>query len=243
MEQENKMVAVPPAIDMTHIAELSQQILKRKITRAVFRFDIPVEKAYYLLMANYVTRVNIRGIEYIDDGKSRMAVFNMAQALTRPNPRCGIMLCGGCGNGKTTLVYALQSMINVMKDCGKLDYLGKDFHVGMEIHDVKNLIIYSRNPKKWRTLINSDMMAIDDLGKEPSEIYDYGNVTSPIVDLLEQRYNLQKFTVITTNLAPKEIKVKYGERIADRFREMFEVIPFEFDSYRKIAERRSLGDV
>lgn len=54
-----------------------------------------------------------------------------------------------------------------------------------------------------------------------------------MVELLEYRYNNQLFTAITTNLTPKEVREKYGNRIADRFNEMMQVIIFDNDTYRK----------
>jgi DNA replication protein DnaC len=41
-----------------------------------------------------------------------------------------------------------------------------------------------------------------------------------------------KYTFITTNLMPSELSEKYGLRLADRFREMFDVIAYEHPSYR-----------
>jgi len=56
-------------------------------------------------------------------------------------------------------------------------------------------------------------------------------------DLLLERYSvftiLGKITHITTNLAPNSLKERYGELIADRFREMFNVITLLGDSRRK----------
>ena len=76
------------------------------------------------------------------------------------------------------------------------------------------------------------MIGIDDLGNEPAEILEFGNPIYPIVRLIEHRYNTQAFTFITTNLTPKEIREKYGARIADRFNEMLHVIVFRDISYR-----------
>ena len=76
------------------------------------------------------------------------------------------------------------------------------------------------------------MLAIDDLGTEPLEIQDYGNIMSPMVDLLTRRYDKQLFAIVTTNLMPKEIRPKYGVRIGDRFNEMMVKIQFENDTYR-----------
>ena len=60
----------------------------------------------------------------------------------------------------------------------------------------------------------------------------YGNVISPVVELLYQRYDFQAFTIATSNLTTKALTEKYGERIGDRMREMFNVISFSNPSYR-----------
>ncbi|WP_407401101.1 DnaA ATPase domain-containing protein [Sodaliphilus sp.] len=203
-----------------------------------FRINLPVNHVYYYLTAHYMAMVRLRGMEYIDDANNRIVIFKLADALSSQTPKCGIMLCGTCGNGKTTLVYAIQSYINSLNSAHHFTFLGNKFHVGLEVCDVKDVIITSRKNEEWREFCEKDMIAIDDLGKEPAEIMEYGNVKSPVVDLLEIRYQKRKFTIVTSNLAPAEIKLKYGERIADRFREMFAVIPFEFDSYRKMNGRR-----
>ena len=55
---------------------------------------------------------------------------------------------------------------------------------------------------------------------------------NPAIDLLSARYTDQLFTVVTTNLTPKQIREHYGDRIADRFNEMFERIVFDNSTYR-----------
>ena len=67
---------------------------------------------------------------------------------------------------------------------------------------------------------------------EPTEVVEYGNVLNPIIDLIEYRYLRQLFTLVTTNLTAEQIRKKYGNRIADRFNEMLEVIVFKNQSYR-----------
>lgn len=76
------------------------------------------------------------------------------------------------------------------------------------------------------------MLAIDDLGIEERDVHSYGNVMSPIVELLTYRYDKQLFTIISTNLTPPEIRAKYGDRIADRLNEMMVKIVFAAPSYR-----------
>ena len=77
------------------------------------------------------------------------------------------------------------------------------------------------------------MLAVDDLGIEPLEIQDYGNILSPMVELLTRRYDRQLFTMVTTNLTPQEIRAKYGDRIADRLNEMMVKIVFRNPTYRR----------
>ena len=62
---------------------------------------------------------------------------------------------------------------------------------------------------------------------------DYGNVINPVIDLLSQRYEDQKLTIITTNVTNLQIRKTYGDRIADRFNEMMKVVIFTNPSYRK----------
>ena len=55
--------------------------------------------------------------------------------------------------------------------------------------------------------------------------------------MLYYRYDNQLFTIITSNLiGDEDIEKRYGERIADRFIEMFDLIGFENKSYRPRLE-------
>ena len=100
--------------------------------------------------------------------------------------------------------------------------------------DAKDVTQIAKDYDDLQELRSEELLAIDDLGKEPTEVLDYGNVLNPVIDILEYRYNRQLFTVVTTNLTPKEIREKYGARIADRFNEMLHVIRFQDISYRKL---------
>ena len=61
---------------------------------------------------------------------------------------------------------------------------------------------------------------------------DYGNVYTPVIDLLTKRYEEQLFTIITANLTPQQIREHYGDRIADRLNEMVKKIVFNNATYR-----------
>lgn len=185
-----------------------------------------------LLAAHYGSIVKCRyGTPIFDENTERNLRY-LAKYLTLEKPKFGVMFSGTCGNGKTTLMYALQSAINDLDRRGHFKFLSEYFTVGMRIVDAMDIVIMAKDLNSIRSLRERSMLAIDDLGKEPTEVLDYGNVLSPVVDLMEYRYQHQLFTAVTTNLTPDEIRDKYGKRIADRFNEMLEVIVFDDISYR-----------
>ena len=138
------------------------------------------------------------------------------------------MFSGVCGNGKTTLVYAFQNLLNYLSDIGMFDE-----RTGISVIDAKEVARYIKDEKTFQNLKDRQMIAIEDMGREPVEVLEYGNILNPVIDLLEHRYNEQLFTIITTNLVPKEIRERYGNRIADRFNEMFDKVIFNNSTYRK----------
>lgn len=117
----------------------------------------------------------------------------------------------------------------MINDCGGFE----DRKTGMSIIDAKDIANYAKDYRSFQELKMRPMIAIEDMGREATEVLDYGNVLNPVIDLIEYRYDNQLFTAITTNLTSKQVSEKYGKRIADRFNEMLEVIVFENATYRK----------
>ncbi len=162
----------------------------------------------------------------------------MAELLTSENARFGIMLSGKYGNGKTTLLYALQNLmaeLSDMKFFKRFDqkYGYETYIKTLNIIEARELTELARDPKAFLKLKKEPYLAIDDLGREPKEIIHYGSVINPIMELFEYRYDRQLPTLTTTNLTPSKIREKYDNRIADRFNEMFEIIVFEDKSFRQ----------
>lgn len=103
----------------------------------------------------------------------------------------------------------------------------------IRILDAKDIAPMARDARKLAEIKVTPLLAIDDMGREATEVLNYGNATSPVIDLLEHRYNNQLFTIITTNKTPRELREKYGARMADRFNEMLHVINYGTEaSYR-----------
>ncbi len=186
------------------------------------------KQAEDILLAAYKAEVEYRCRKFIADDRTLANCKKLAECLTKENPKFGIMLCGICGNGKTTMLYAFRSVVNWLNDCNVFEE-----RQGIRVLDAKDLTHIAKDWETFRHVRNEKMIGIEDMGREATEIIDYGNVLNPIVDLLEYRYDNQLFTFITTNLKADEIRKKYGDRIADRFNEMLEVIIFGDTTYRK----------
>ena len=75
-------------------------------------------------------------------------------------------------------------------------------------------------------------MSINRLGTEPRDVMEFGNVYTPLIDLITTRYEEQLYTIFTT-LTPTQLEEKYGKRIVDRLNEMVEKVVFENESYRR----------
>lgn len=211
----------------------------RKIGGPRFRFPISAEDAYQLIGAFYNAEVELRGQKCNFGEFTLDKIWRVAQILTSPNPRIGIIFTGQVGNGKTTLLRAINSAARYLAEAGMIDAAKYGFRYKadfcVEIFNAKQLVQIAKTDwKRFEGIMAKPMLAVDELGEEPKTVIEYGNALNPIVDLIEQRYNTQKFTVLTTNLDPKEISGKYGTRIADRFREMLAIVVFgDEKSFRK----------
>ena len=51
--------------------------------------------------------------------------------------------------------------------------------------------------------------------------------------MIYKRYDAMSPTVVTTNLTKAAIREIYGDRVADRFNEVFETIGYQERSYRR----------
>lgn len=154
-------------------------------------------------------------------------IRDISQFLTRDGQKFGLHFCGTYGNGKTTMLRALQSAIRFIIDKG----LATTNLCGLRVVDAVQL---SRNASEqtFQTICQHPLLAVDDIGREPREVMFYGNVYNPICELLEYRYAHQLFTITSTNLTSEELKAKYGQRITDRLNEMMHCVIFVGQSFR-----------
>jgi DNA replication protein DnaC len=173
--------------------------------------------------------VEYRGHPFVFDDETRKHIQAAAKWLINPNGTPGLLLCGLCGNGKTSLAQAINWLVGLVTE----NELGYSKRKNFMLHTAKNICrVFVKKGSEYDEACKTEMLIIDDLGEEPREVIDYGQPHTPIIDMILERYEMQRLTIITTNLDVDELKEKYGARVYDRLREMVTSIIFENESYR-----------
>lgn len=200
--------------------------------RESFRINLPCEQIAHLLFNCYAEQVRSRNREFLADEHTEKQIFAIAEILSKPSSKFGILLMGPCGNGKTTMLHAIRMLIHFVFSAGQ-NLLVPKINTSIPIISAKDAarIITEENPYAYR---GDDLLMIDDLGHEGTERISYGMIHTPLVDLLEARYARLKYTIISSNLEPNEIRPKYHNRLADRFNEMMHVVRFTGETYRNL---------
>ncbi len=138
----------------------------------------------------------------------------------------GLMLAGGTGSGKTTIMKAFRSnpyQSFRMVDCRSVGY-------NYSINGFEEIMHYSKIESIPVNLYGQTDQGIcfDDLGTDEERKH-YGDKVNPLTNILLDRHRLLPFhkTHLTTNLNADMIEVVYGTRLRGRLREMFNLINFD----------------
>ena len=195
-----------------------------------FKLPMSVDEAEQYIRGAFEAQVELRGGTVGYDDMTTKNLRLVAETLAGDSHKFGLLLAGTCGNGKTTTMRAVQSVVMLLNNT-YYNRIGQ--RIGNRLMEAKEMTGQSDKTGQLNIYQATPLLFIDDLGREPTEVMRYGNVTSPITELLEYRYNQRLTTIVTTNLEPSEIREKYGDRIADRFNEMFVVVRYTGASYRR----------
>lgn len=202
--------------------------LKKPSTKILFkRVDRFVENVPEILEGFYVDEIESRGGTVIFDEETKRHLRKASTWLVSTK-KPGLMLFGKVGNGKSTLARAIGRLINLI-------YSNDNYEHRKVLNSVSALelaALAKDNPLKFKKLKESELLAIDDVGVEPAIVKSWGNEVSPFTEIIYYRYEKQLFTILTSNLTAYDIGDRYGPRVADRFREMFDFMAFNGDSYR-----------
>lgn len=134
------------------------------------------------------------------------------------NIHAGLIFAGKVGCGKTLLMTAYIHLANSMARKQITMYHATELCDFVRENGIKS--------------IQSKPLFIDELGREPGEVVDFGNVKKPIIDLLAKRYECGARTYATTNFKISSLEEKYSQYIVSRIQEMCNYILLPGDSRR-----------
>lgn len=195
-----------------------------------FKLPMTADEAEQYIRGAFEAQVELRGGKVQYDEMTERNLRLVAETLAGDSHKFGLLLAGTCGNGKTTTLRAVQSVVKLLNNTY---YNRSGQRIGNRLLEAKEITQLSDKDGQLTVYKTVPVLFLDDLGREPTEVLKYGNVSSPITELLEYRYNQRLTTIVTTNLEPSEVRQKYGDRIADRFNEMFALVSYTGVSYRR----------
>lgn len=145
------------------------------------------------------------------------------------NPNKGILLTGAYGCGKTILLESFYRFYKLLAENRVKGFYLPIYTTAIDLVNRVNLNGITLN------LINEPLF-IDDLGREPIEVKNYGNNNSPIIELFLKRYEAGSFTFATSNFkfATLITNEKYGLMVGDRMTSMFTWVEKKGDSRRTV---------
>ena len=208
----------------TTASQLLSQLRYRRVAISDFRLcDLSPEDVKVVLEEAYRQEVITRHNTFEGNAVLSETISCIATWLTQPQrerKQC-LFIAGIPGTGKTTILMAIRNLLNLLHKKDPICPSTTISELFLNIKTSKEIAsIYSEDKRSFREIANTFFLGIDDFGNEPNIVLNHGNVFSPLQVLLEQRYITQYPTIITTNLNGKDIRKRYGDRIADRLSEM-----------------------
>ena len=150
--------------------------------------------------------------------------------MTNESGQCGLLMHGTPGNGKTTWLRAIENTIKQL-------YYEEIKQKRMKLYSLKASElgkIMKDDKDDYKVIKNSAVLLLDDIGfsGDAEMVNDYGIKTNPIIDIIEHRYDMQLFTVLTTNLNEQQLFNIYGQRVHSRLNEMCVWLDFKEKDFR-----------
>lgn len=146
--------------------------------------------------------------------------------IKHPDQCSGLIFTGGSGTGKNHLACAIAKELILKHSKTALI--------------TKGIKIFRRMKESWRTdsketetqilklLTKPDLLVIDEIGVQ------FGSNTERMIlsEIIDDRHEQQRPTILLTNLTVKELQPLLGDRVIRRFRDQGSVLVFDWQTYK-----------
>lgn len=148
-----------------------------------------------------------------------------------------LVLCGGVGTGKT-VAAAAAVVARAMAEADRAESGGLRGELCVSGCRAAELGVRSapyRDELSRVELVHLDaeLFVLDDLGTEAKQDARFSEALFVLVD---SRQTVRRRTLITTNLAPADIRPRYGDRVADRLNHIGRAVQCRGESLRRRGE-------
>ncbi|MCQ2449746.1 MAG: ATP-binding protein [Clostridia bacterium] len=202
------------------VKTLVRQIARRRLSQ-----EMPLDECRFdNFDLNYYAN---REIDGINPRKKMTAVLKFCReyALTfDPAKSKSLLFVGGVGLGKTHLTL---SIVSELADKGYDIVYGSAYNL---LSTVEREHFSSEKGDSYESMINCDLLVIDDLGTEFVSPF----TQSVLYNLINSRMLTRKPTIINTNLSFGEIEKKYTPRVASRLMGDYDAHKFFGSDIRQI---------
>lgn len=230
---------------LTHLSTMESQEFNRMIRRlnwlehSMPRIKVPVteEEARTFLIHAFAALIKSRGCKPEINNTMNTTARLIAAAITGKTKGYGLLLVGGCGNGKTTMLKAIKAVVDRLEFRDE-EFSDTDITVRLiNATDISRMCV--RDERSYKDLCYTPILAIDDFGTEQTTVTNYGNTIHPLGELISKRYERGMFTIISTNLTDGQIDSTYGRRVYGRICEMCERVVFQSPNFRHREQRQN----
>ena len=210
-----------------------KEMTKEWLWKRFFNNYFKNEGVYYSKEFNSVENIKPLIYYFIGDFDNFIKCKNVS-LLSKPSIKKGLLIFGGYGNGKTSIMKALESSLintNVYFRTKSTNDIVSQYEACSNEFDKKEF---------WDS-VTTGTLNFDDLLTE-REASNFGKINI-FKDVIEKRYDHKKRTYASCNFNPEypddlekaleQISVKYGNRAYDRIFSMFNIIEFKGKSYRR----------
>jgi len=200
------------------------QNCSNSINRSYAKITIEEFKELLKLSADNILMKNGRKNDFKIDLNNSNAILNMFMYLSGESAlklkngdifkfegdfNKGIMLVGINGTGKTLLMRAYLNIVN--------NVTRKKV---TEVHAKRVATFLHENGHDY---LDKRPLFVDDLGKEPKLVNDFGTKSTPLADLYSIRYDYPVWDFATTNYNLDTLRDFYGVTVYERLVEKFNI--------------------